>query len=185
MVPAISGLFLVVAAIVGLLVIAAPTVTGMARGTQWSEGLLPARVTVFDEEYPGVAGLSPGLHQALREAARDAADDGIEIYVNSGWRSPSYQNQLLREAVSEYGSEEEAARWVATAETSPHVSGDAADIGPSEAASWLSHRGVSYGLCQIYRNEPWHFELRPLAVTRGCPRMYTDPTEDPRMQTRL
>ena len=57
-------------------------------------------MTVFDDQYPGVANLDPDLLQALREAATDAADDGIEFYVNSGWRSPEYQNQLLREAVS-------------------------------------------------------------------------------------
>ena len=27
----------------------------------------------------------------------------------------------------------------------------------------------AYGLCQIYGNEPWHFELRPEAVEQGCP----------------
>ena len=104
------------------------------------------------------------------------------FYVNSGWRSPEYQDQLLREAVSEYGSEEEAARWVATADTSPHVSGDAVDIGPSDATAWLSEHGAEYGLCQIYRNEPWHYELRPEAIDHRCPRMYADPTHDPRMQ---
>jgi zinc D-Ala-D-Ala carboxypeptidase len=146
------------------------------------DGALPDGVTVFDDEYPGVANLDPDLLQALREAATDAADDGIEFQVNSGWRSPEYQEQLLREAVSEYGSEEEAARWVAAANTSAHVSGDAVDIGPFDATAWLSEHGAHYGLCQIYRNESWHYELRPEATSRGCPPMYADPTHDPRMQ---
>ncbi|WP_399173825.1 hypothetical protein [Streptomyces sp. WAC 05379] len=34
---------------------------------------------------------------------------------------------------AEYGSEDEAARWGATATTSPHVAGDAVDIGRSDA----------------------------------------------------
>ncbi len=29
--------------------------------------------------------------------------------------------------------------------------------------------------------EAWHFEYRPEAATQGCPRMYLDPTQDPRM----
>ena len=116
------------------------------------------------------------------EAATDAADDGVEFFVDSGWRSPEYQEQLLREAVSKYGSEAEAARWVATPDTSAHVSGDAVDIGPSDAAAWLSEHGAEYGLCQIYGNEPWHYELRPEAIDHGCPAMYADPTHDPRMQ---
>ncbi len=147
-----------------------------------ADGALPDGVTVFDDGYPGIANLDPDLLQALREAAADAADDGVKVYVISGWRSPEYQNQLLREAVSTYGSEDEAARWVATADTSPHVSGDAIDIGHSNATAWLSEHGAEYGLCQIYKNEPWHYELRPDAIDHGCPRMYADPTQDPRMQ---
>jgi D-alanyl-D-alanine carboxypeptidase len=147
-----------------------------------ADGAVPDGTTVFDDEIPGVANLDPDLLGALRQAATDAADDGVDFVVDSGWRSPEYQDQLLREAVSEYGSEEEAARWVATAETSAHVSGDAVDIGPSEAAAWLSAHGAPYGLCQTYGNEPWHYELRPEAVDGGCPAMYADPTDDPRMQ---
>lgn len=124
------------------------------------------------------------LLKALRRAATDAAEDGVEFQVNSGWRSPEYKGQLLREAVSKYGSEEEAARWVATADTSPHVSGDAVDIGQSDATAWLSKHGAGYGLCQIYRNEPWHYELRSEAIDHGCPPMHADPTQDPRMQQR-
>lgn len=147
-----------------------------------ADGRVPDGVTVFDDDYPAVANLDPDLLAALRGAADDASDDGVTFYVNSGWRSPAYQSQLLDEAVAKYGSTEEAARWVATPETSPHVSGDAVDLGPSEAAAWLSEHGSGYGLCQVYGNEPWHFELRPDAVDEGCPAMYADPTADPRMQ---
>jgi zinc D-Ala-D-Ala carboxypeptidase len=147
-----------------------------------ADGAVPDGATVFDDEIPGVANLDPALLGALRQAATDAADEGVEFFVDSGWRSREYQNQLLREAVSEYGSEEEAARWVATAETSAHVSGDAVDIGPSDATAWLFEHGAQYGLCRIYSNEPWHYELRPDAIDHGCPPMYADPTHDPRMQ---
>ena len=109
-------------------------------------------------------------------------DDGIELTINSGWRSAQYQDQLLLDAVSQYGSEREAARWVATADTSPHVSGDAVDIGSADAIAWLAHHGARYGLCQSYRNESWHYELRSQAIDGRCPRMYADPTHDPRMQ---
>ncbi|MFE0023739.1 M15 family metallopeptidase [Amycolatopsis sp. NPDC059021] len=147
-----------------------------------ADGAVPRGTTVFDDEVPAVANLDPALLGALREAAKDAANDGVEFFVNSGWRSPEYQNRLRREAVSRYGSEKEAARWVATPGTSPHVSGNAVDIGPSEAKAWLSEHGARYGLCQIYRNEPWHYELRPEAVEHGCPPMYPDPSHDPRMR---
>jgi hypothetical protein len=145
-------------------------------------GALPAGTTVFDDAIPGVTKLDPALLGALRQAATDAARDGVGFVVDSGWRSPAYQAQLLSEAVSKYGSEAEAARWVATPNTSAHVSGDAVDIGPTAAAAWLSDHGAAYGLCRIYGNEPWHFERRREAVDHGCPPTYADPTHDPRMQ---
>ena len=145
-------------------------------------GAVPDGTTVFDDEIPAVANLDPALLGALRHAATDAVGDGVELFVDSGWRSPEYQHQLLRDAVAEYGSDEEAARWVATPETSPHVSGDAVDVGRFDATAWLSGHGAQYGLCQIYGNEPWHYELRPEAIDHGCPPMYADPTQDPRMQ---
>ena len=129
-----------------------------------------------------MANLDPALLGALRRAATLAAVNGIELFVDSGWRSPEYQERLFQEAVSKYGSEEEAARWVAMPNTSAHVSGDAVDIGHSDATAWLSEHGAEYGLCQIYSNEPWHYELRPEASDHGCPPMYADPTRDPRMQ---
>jgi D-alanyl-D-alanine carboxypeptidase len=200
--PVAIGLVVVTAALIGTLVhqldepasSSAPSLSEVLRGHHGgttteadgavteADGVLPDGATVFDDEYPGVAKLDPDLLRALREAATDATDDGVVFHVNSGWRSPEYQNALLREAVSEYGSEEEAARWVATASTSPHVSGDAVDIGSFDATAWLSKHGAEYGLCQIYGNESWHYELLPRAIGRGCPPMYADPTRDPRMQ---
>ncbi len=161
---------------------------GQSTGTQTAldegDGVIPdgAAVSVFDEERPAVGKLDPDLLDVLRRAATDAEADGVRLWVNSGWRSPEYQQQLLRDAVVEYGSREEAARWVATAETSAHVSGEAVDIGPFDSAAWLSEHGAAYGLCQIYGNEPWHYELRRDAVDDGCPPMHADPTADPSMQ---
>src|SRR5580765_6815533 len=154
--------------------------SGAALGE--ADGAVPDGTTVFDDEVPGVANLDRALLAALRRAARDASTHEVEFFVDSGWRSPRYQERLLDEAVSKYGSEKEADRWVATPKTSAHVAGQAVDIGPADATAWLSEHGAEYGLCQIYVNEPWHYELRPEAVDRGCPPMYADPTQDPRMQ---
>ncbi len=155
---------------------------GEHRGALDESGRVADGVTVFDDGVPAVANLDPALLEALRQAATDAADDGVAFVVNGGWRSPEYQDQLFQEAIAEYGSPEEAGRWVATAATSSHVSGAAVDIGELDATAWLSEHGAEYGLCQIYDNEPWHYELRPEAIGRGCPATYGDPSEDPRMQ---
>jgi LAS superfamily LD-carboxypeptidase LdcB len=137
---------------------------------------------VFDVDRVAVSKLDPELLAALQRAATDAADAGVTFLVNSGWRSPALQDRMLQDAVSHYGSEAEAARWVASSTTSAHVSGDAVDLGPLPTLDWLAQHGADYGLCQIYANESWHYELWPDAVTQGCPQMYSDPTEDPRMQ---
>ena len=138
----------------------------------------PPHIPVLRAEPRSETGLDPDLTRAVRRAQEDASAAGIEIQIRSGRRSPEEQARLLREAIAKYGSHEQAARWVATPETSPHVSGDAVDIGPPAAAAWLAQHGPAYGLCRIYANEPWHFELRP----RGCPPLYPDPTYDPRMR---
>jgi D-alanyl-D-alanine carboxypeptidase len=165
----------------------ASTIESLGRGHRGAlgraDGLLPDAVTVFDDEYPGISNLDPALLGAVRRAASDAAEDGVvAFYVDSGWRSRKYQDQLFRQAVSRYGSKAKAARWVAIPGTSTHESGDAVDLGPVGATAWLSEHGATYGLCQIYRNEPWHYELRPVAIDHGCPRMYAHPSHDPWMQ---
>jgi hypothetical protein len=188
------GPLVIVAAIVaalGYAALASPSSTTPApRGSAGrsaaplgeADGAVPDGTSVFDDAIPGVARLDPALLAALRRAASDAAGDGVRFVVDSGWRDAAYQAHLLREAVARYGSEAEALRWVATPEASAHVSGDAVDIGPPAAAAWLAGHGAAYGLCQVYANESWHYELRPAAPSRGCPPMYADPTHDPRMR---
>jgi hypothetical protein len=184
-----------------LLVLAATVVTGIVvqqmlpgasaamrpgffgTGVTAADGLIAdgAQPSVFDDSSPAVANLSPDLLSAVRDAATAARADGVEFLVNSGWRSEALQAQLLDDAVSMYGSREEAARWVATPESSSHVTGDAVDIGGLSAQDWLAQHGAAYGLCQTYGNERWHYELRPVAMQTGCPQPYRDPTQDPRM----
>jgi zinc D-Ala-D-Ala carboxypeptidase len=191
----VAGLLVVIAAVIGVLGYhalassASPAASpaevlrgehGRALGE--ADGAVPDGTTVFDDGIPAVAKLDPALLGALGRAATDAAGDAVELYVDSGWRSAAYQEQLLDEAISRYGSRAAAARWVATPDTSAHVSGHAVDIGHSDATAWLSAHGAKYGLCQIYSNEPWHYELRRDAIDHGCPPTYADPTHDPRMQ---
>lgn len=170
-------------AVVGLLV--APSSSSGAlppggRDVTAADGVVPDGVTVFDTRYPAVTRLDPALLRALRSAGTAARRDGVQLDVDSGWRSRAYQRQLFREAVAKYGSAREASEWVARPGSSVHESGKAADIGGPGAAAWLARHGASYGLCRIYRNEPWHVELR--ATTHGCPTMYADAAHDPRLQ---
>lgn len=147
-----------------------------------ADGRVPDNVTVFEDDYPAVAKLEPALLVALRGAATDATNDEVTFYVDSGWRSATYQRRLFAQAVAKYGSTAQAARWVARPGTSAHELGEAIDLGHRDATVWLSRNGARYGLCQIYRDEPWHYELRAHAVGDGCPPQYADPTQDPRMR---
>jgi hypothetical protein len=169
-------------AVLTALVVVGTTTLLPPRALGETDGAVTGGVRVFDDGVPAVANLDPTLRRALRQAATDAAKHGIEIVVNSGWRSRDYQTQLLRDATAKYRSAKEAVRWVATPDRSPHVSGDAVDLGPARATAWLARHGARYRLCQIYRNEPWHYELRRAAGNSGCPSRYADPTHDPRMQ---
>lgn len=132
------------------------------------DGALPHGATVADAQHAGIRNLMSELRDALGAATSDAAVAGASIEIGSGWRSQAEQDALYADAVREYGSEEEAARWVLPASASAHVRGEAVDVGP-DGADWLIVHGAAYGLCRIYENEWWHFELRPDAASVGCP----------------
>ena len=146
-------------------------------GRSSADGYIPdgGSVSVFDESLPAIAGLDPELRVAVQAATTAAAADGVEMVVTSGWRSPAYQQALLDDATARYGSLAEARKWVSTPELSAHVTGDAVDIGYTDADSWLSQHGTDYGLCQIYTNEMWHFEL-PIEPGGSCPVQRLDAT---------
>jgi LAS superfamily LD-carboxypeptidase LdcB len=117
-----------------------------------------------------VAKLNPKLLKAIQDAARAAERDGIKLHLTTGWRSREYQEELLRKAIAKYGSREKAAEYVADPDESHHVTGNAVDVGPTDADDWLNRKGNRFGLCQTLANEIWHFEL---ATTPGgkCPPM--------------
>ncbi|MFJ6621387.1 M15 family metallopeptidase [Kitasatospora sp. NPDC091335] len=126
-----------------------------------ADGEIPDGRTLspFDTHAPAVGNLDGPLLEALQQAAGDARAQGIEMTVTSGWRNKAYQQRLLDRAVTRYGSVEQARKFVNTPEKSAHVSGKAVDVGPTDADYWLIRHGARYGLCQVYANEIWHFEL--------------------------
>ena len=125
-------------------------------------------VELTDDGFPALANLDPALLDAVRDAAAAAEDEGEHLSVTSGWRSAAYQQWLLDQAVAKYGSADEAAKWVSTPDTSRHVSGKAIDIGPFDATLWMQGNAPRFGLCQIYSNETWHYELAS-AYGGDCP----------------
>ena len=144
-----------------VLILAGVGATGAAAADDSSEGALAngQPFSPFDLSSPAVNRLDPSLLDAIERAAHSAAADGITIGLNSGWRSPEFQQRLFDDAVVQYGSAEIASQYVASPQVSKHVIGRAVDVGPADADAWLIRNGSAFGLCQIYANEIWHFEL--------------------------
>ena len=125
-------------------------------------------LTPFDVHYAAVGHLDPALLSGIQNAATAAAADGITMTITSGWRSPEFQQRLLDNAIQTYGSYAAARQYVQTPEASKHVTGQAVDVGGQGADQWLITNGSRFGMCQIYANELWHFELATDAAGK-CP----------------
>jgi len=134
------------------------------------DGVLPDNTSPFDTSLPGVAKLNPQLLKAIQDASKAMAEDGIKMHLTTGWRSREYQEELLEKAIRKYGSREKASEYVSSPDESHHVTGNAIDVGPTDADDWLNRKGNRFGLCQTLANEIWHFEL---VTTPGgtCPPM--------------
>lgn len=134
-----------------------------ADGLTDDDGYIPEGSSLdLDSDLPAVSRLDPGLLSALRDAqdAMQGDSSGTGITIADGWRSERYQEHLFTQAVQEYGSEEEAEKWVKRGSDSAHVRGEAVDIADAGAMDYLNRYGSAWGLCQVYANEAWHFELR-------------------------
>jgi D-alanyl-D-alanine carboxypeptidase len=138
----------------------APLTIGPAA-TDTYGGWIPDGQTLspFDVSNPALAQLDPALLNAVQTAANAAREQGIDLRINSGWRSRGFQQLLFDDAARTYGSVDIARQFVASPDVSKHVVGQAVDVAPVEADKWLIRNGAQFGLCQIYANELWHFEL--------------------------
>lgn len=132
-----------------------------AAATDSFGGYLPdgGTLTAFDIDNPVVGLLDPALLAAVQEATRVAAAEGVTMQLNSGWRTRGFQQRLFEDGVLLYGSVDAARQFVASPETSMHVQGKAVDVGPPAAAAWMSRNSPRFGLCQVFANELWHYEL--------------------------
>ncbi|WP_433715571.1 M15 family metallopeptidase [Nocardia sp. CA-084685] len=124
----------------------------------------------------GTEGLEPMLAAAYTQAENQAHAEGVALYINSGYRTPAEQQALWDEGVRTYGSPDQARRWVLPPNESTHVQGRAIDVGPRAGAQWLEANGNRWGLCRIYQNEWWHFELAT-GPGGACPALRADASE--------
>jgi zinc D-Ala-D-Ala carboxypeptidase len=149
----------------------APLAIGPAA-TDTYGGWIPDGQTLspFDTSNPALTQLDPALLKAVQDATTAAKAQGIDLRINSGWRSKGFQQRLFDDAVRTYGSVDIARQFVASPEVSKHVVGQALDVATVDADKWLIQNGAQFGLCQIYANELWHFELA-VDPQGACPQL--------------
>jgi len=123
--------------------------------------------------------INPLVLARFLSAQAAAKEEGIEMSIDSGYRSQEKQNYLYQRAIKTYKSAEEAIKWVLPENLSRHPWGLALDVNlnhDKSGASWLEANGATFGLCRVYVNEWWHFE--PLIAPGGiCPPLLPDASQ--------
>ena len=142
------------------------------NGITYINGIMIANKSYSLPESYNPGGLTPETDAAFKELVAGAANDGISIYLSSGFRSYDLQSQIYNNYVNAYGQ--------ATADTfsarpgfSEHQTGMAIDvnivddnfIGTPEAI-WIENHCSEYGFILRYpfgkqdvtgyKYEPWH-----------------------------
>lgn len=115
----------------------------------------PSSITVARIDVAGHV-LRADAAQAFNEMKAAALLEGIELHVNSAWRSMEQQQKLF--AAYQAGTGNLAAQ----PGFSNHQSGTAVDVetsgGTNEASHWLEANALTYGFRRTVSTEPWHYE---------------------------
>jgi hypothetical protein len=121
----------------------------------------------------------PQVLARFHSAQAAAKAEGIEMSIDSGYRTTQIQEYLFNRAIKEHKTAEEAVKWVLPGDLSRHPWGLALDVNlhhEKSGASWLEANGATFGLCRVYENEWWHFE--PLTAPGGiCPPLLPDASQ--------
>lgn len=123
--------------------------------------------------------LHPQVLARFLVAQAAAKEVGVEMHIDSGYRSVAMQESLFNRAIKEHKTPQEAIKWVLPGDLSRHPWGLALDVNlhhEKSGASWLEANGATFGLCRVYENEWWHFE--PLIAPGGiCPPLLPDASQ--------
>ena len=147
-----------------------------------ADGAVPDGTTVFDDEVPGVANLDPRSSVPCarpRRMPRTTASSSSS--TAAGVPRSTRSSCSVRRSRSTAPKRRPPDGWPPPTRLLT-CRGTRSTSGPPMPRRGCPSTAPQYGLCQIYGNEPWHYELRPEAIDHGCPPMYADPTHDPRMQ---
>ncbi len=99
--------------------------------------------------------MRPDVAQAFDRMERAANADGVQLVINSAYRSDAEQAVLF--------AKHPDPKWVARPGTSLHRNGTELDLGPPSAIPWLQSHANGFHFIQRYSWENWHwgFTLNP------------------------
>ncbi len=148
------------------------------------------------EKPPGLAELAPVPRRLakdhgliyLRRDARDALvamaaaaeKEGIELKIDSGYRSSQYQKTIIARQLARGKTFADITRFVAPPGYSEHRTGTAVDFSPSNwrfastpQYRWLTGHAAGFGFSETYPEnghrhpwEPWHWRFRQMGHGR-------------------
>jgi hypothetical protein len=103
--------------------------------------------------------------QAFLDMRAAAAEAGVELRLESGFRTVEEQRELFRAWRKGYGNK------AARPGKSNHQSGRALDISVNSvpgAFAWLEANASSFGFKRTVKSEPWHWEYVEVPIARGA-----------------
>jgi hypothetical protein len=103
--------------------------------------------------------MRPDVALAFDRMSAAAAADGVNLIVNSGFRSNAEQAALF--------AAHPDPKWVAPPGHSLHRLGTELDLGPAAAYGWLARNAGRFHFVQRYSWEPWHYGFTLNAGTRS------------------
>ncbi len=139
----------------------------------------PKDLETFDDSYTSSSTkrqMRKVAYDALIKMINDIRKEGMDLWLNSGFRTKSYQNMLFTNSVTKNGMEH-ALKYSAKQRHSEHETGLAADISSVKGMldgfekykeyDWLKENAYKYGFIERYPEgkenitgyayEPWHY----------------------------
>ena len=144
------------------------------RGNRIEAAADPAELVRVPSDLAGELGIyvTPKTRDALVAMASAAQEDGLQLTVDSGFRSPGFQKRILEGLLADDRPFLNAVRWTAPPGYSEHMTGRVVDFVPSDADfkdvaayRWLQDHAANFCFTESYPLgnaggfdwEPWHW----------------------------
>ena len=137
--------------------VSTPPATGGGRAVTGYVNGVPRQITL--NSIPNGKEMRSDAAASFNRMHAAAARAGIDLHVNSGFRSMAEQQELYRKYLNGTGN------LAAKPGYSNHQGGIAVDINVGGTGTstykWMAAHGAEYGFKRTVPSEPWHWEYRP------------------------